>query len=152
MTPHAGLPACPSKARLLQLRPDGYRTLVAPLLRGEVSRLVPTVDRAKASVLTKIRFVDRDPRVLPEMSTKVAFLSAPVAAAERKPLTVVHKDAIVNGRLFVVKAGVAHELAVQAGQAIGDLVAVEGVSSGDKVILKPAASIHEGSRVSAAQK
>ena len=43
--------------------------------RGVVSRTVPTVDRAKATVMVKIRFVDTDPRVLPEMSAKVAFLS-----------------------------------------------------------------------------
>ena len=55
-------------------------------MQGEVSRLVPTVDRAKASVLTKIRFLDRDPRVLPEMSAKVAFLSEALAADKRHAL------------------------------------------------------------------
>ena len=32
---------------------------------GRVSRIVPTVDRSKATVLVKVRFVDRDDRVLP---------------------------------------------------------------------------------------
>ena len=40
---------------------------------GVVSKIVPTVDRAKATVLTKIKFVDRDEHVIPEMSAKVAF-------------------------------------------------------------------------------
>ncbi|HET8761330.1 MAG TPA: efflux RND transporter periplasmic adaptor subunit, partial [Nitrospiria bacterium] len=44
--------------------------------RGTVETIVPTADRAKATVLTKIRFTDLDDRVLPEMSAKVAFLSA----------------------------------------------------------------------------
>ncbi|MBL0169039.1 MAG: efflux RND transporter periplasmic adaptor subunit [Propionivibrio sp.] len=39
-----------------------------------VSRTVPTVDRAKATVLVKVRFAARDARVLPDMSAKVAFL------------------------------------------------------------------------------
>lgn len=43
--------------------------------RGSVSRIVPTVDRAKATVMTKVRFEQLDPRVLPEMSAKVSFLS-----------------------------------------------------------------------------
>ena len=43
--------------------------------RGVVQRMVPTVDRAKATVMVKLRFVDSDPRVLPEMSAKVAFLA-----------------------------------------------------------------------------
>ena len=44
-------------------------------LAGRVSRIVPTVDRSKATVLVKVRFVDRDARVLPDMSAKIAFLS-----------------------------------------------------------------------------
>jgi HlyD family secretion protein len=41
--------------------------------RGEVIKIVPTVDRAKATVLTKIKFLDRDEHVLPEMSAKIGF-------------------------------------------------------------------------------
>ena len=44
-------------------------------LLGEVSRIVPTVDRTKATLLVKVKFVEKDPRVLPDMSAKVAFLS-----------------------------------------------------------------------------
>ena len=36
-------------------------------------------------MLVKVGFVDRDPRILPEMSAKVAFLSRPPTAAEEKP-------------------------------------------------------------------
>ena len=39
--------------------------------RGVVDKIVPTVDRAKATVLAKIRILDRDDRVLPEMSAKI---------------------------------------------------------------------------------
>jgi tetratricopeptide (TPR) repeat protein len=42
--------------------------------RGIVQRTVPTVDRAKATVMVKVRFVEPDARILPEMSAKVAFL------------------------------------------------------------------------------
>jgi RND family efflux transporter MFP subunit len=41
--------------------------------RGVVDSIVPTVDRAKATVQVKIRFLDKDARVIPEMSAKVAF-------------------------------------------------------------------------------
>ena len=41
--------------------------------KGRVHKIVPTVDRAKATVLTKIQFLDRDERVLPEMSAKITF-------------------------------------------------------------------------------
>jgi HlyD family secretion protein len=120
-------------------------------LRGEVSRIVPTVDRSKASVMTKVRFVDRDSRVLPEMSAKVAFLSAAVAPDQRKPLTVVHPDAIVqrDGKptVFVVADGVAKAVTVTTGRKIGDLVEVSGVKPDTKVVVKPIDRLQDGSHV-----
>ena len=120
-------------------------------LRGEVSRIVPTVDRSKASVMTKVRFIDRDPRVLPEMSAKVAFLSAAVAPDQRKPLTVVHPDAIVQrdgkSTVFVVTNGLAKAATVTTGRKIGDLVEVSGVKPEDKVVVKPTDRLHDGSHV-----
>ncbi len=139
-------------------------------LRGEVSRLVPTVDRAKASVLTKIRFVDRDPRVLPEMSAKVAFLSQALADDKRHALAVVQGDAIVqrDGKtvVFVVRDGIARIVVVTAGQKINDDVELAGVTvgkpdgvkpgaglmTGERVILKPSDQIADGKRVALAQK
>ena len=41
--------------------------------RGVVHAIVPTVDRSKATILVKVRFLDKDPRILPEMRAKVAF-------------------------------------------------------------------------------
>ena len=45
--------------------------------------MVPTVDRAKATVMTKVRFDEIDPRILPEMSAKVTFLSQEVSADQQ---------------------------------------------------------------------
>ncbi len=42
--------------------------------RAAVHTVVPTADRSKASVMVKIRFLERDERIFPEMSAKVAFL------------------------------------------------------------------------------
>ncbi|MCX7169803.1 MAG: efflux RND transporter periplasmic adaptor subunit [Proteobacteria bacterium] len=123
--------------------------------RGEVSRLVPTVDRSKASVMTKVRFVEREPGgavILPEMSAKVAFLSQPVPAASRTPRVVVHADAIVerDGRsvVFLSVEGVAHMQPVTVGAKIGDLVEVAGIKPGDKAVLKPPEKLHDGSKLS----
>src|SRR3989339_2012448 len=41
--------------------------------RGFVNKIVPTADRAKATVLVKVGFESYDGRVLPEMSAKVLF-------------------------------------------------------------------------------
>lgn len=120
--------------------------------RGSVTRMVPTVDRAKATVNVKVRFVDTDARVLPEMSAKVAFLTRETPAAERTPRTVVAPAAVVerNGRkvVYVVRDNKAVETAVQTGAALGEALEVrEGVKPGDKVVLKPSERLRDGAAV-----
>ena len=118
--------------------------------RGRISRMVPTVDRAKATVMTKVQFETIDPRVLPEMSAKVAFLSQEVSPAQQRPLLAVNPDAVVerDGRkvLLVVKdGGRVVEVAVTTGEKIGDLVVVTGdVRSGDKAVVKPVPELKAG--------
>jgi RND family efflux transporter MFP subunit len=123
---------------------------------GVVNRIVPTVDRAKATVLVKIRFVERDDRVLPDMSAKVAFLEREIAPADRKPVTAVPKHAIVERdgakAVFVLKDGRAVRTRVETGRAIGDLVQVSGVAAGEKVILRPLDRLDDGARVKIDQK
>ena len=124
--------------------------------RGVVSRLVPTVDRSKATVMTKVRFVERDPRILPEMSAKVAFLSKEVPEAERKPQTVVNPAAVATrdgvSVAFVVAEGRARAVAVQTGERLGEAVAVSGVKAGDKLVLRPDDKLRDGAAVKPAQK
>jgi multidrug efflux pump subunit AcrA (membrane-fusion protein) len=118
---------------------------------GTVSRIVPTVDRAKATVLVKVRFAQRDPRILPDMSAKVTFLEKEPTAADRKPVTVVPKGALasVDGgkAVYVVTDGVARQVKVQAGREIGDVVEVDGVEPGVRVVVKPLDASLDGKRV-----
>jgi len=125
--------------------------------RGHIDRMVPTVDRAKATVMTKVKFDDIDSRVLPEMSAKVSFLSREVTPEQQKPLVAVDKDAIVprNGHdvVFVVRNDHAVAVPVTPGLAIGDTVAIEGsVKSGEKAVEKPAPSLANGMAVTTASK
>ncbi len=124
--------------------------------RGQVQRMVPTVDRAKATVTVKIRFVDTDSRILPEMSAKVAFLSREVPKADDTLRIAVPASAVVDrdGRkvVFVARDGKAAEVAVQAGESSGDLVQVTGVKAGDKVVLKPSGRVRDGTALSTASK
>ncbi|HEU4853890.1 MAG TPA: efflux RND transporter periplasmic adaptor subunit [Nitrosospira sp.] len=126
-------------------------------LRGRVQRIVPTVDRAKATVLVKIRFVDHDPRVLPEMSAKVAFLEKEMPDAQRTARIVVQPAAVVqrNGQnvVFVIKEGKAVETPVETGERIGDLVeVVKGPKAGEKVILRPGGGLDNGDNIKTAAK
>lgn len=123
---------------------------------GVVNRIVPTIDRAKATVMVKIGFTDRDTRVLPDMSAKVAFLEREVGPADRKPVTAVPRQAVVerNGAqvVFVLKDGRAMRTTVKTGRALGDLVEVSGVPIGEKVVLTPLDGLADGTRIKVNQK
>jgi len=125
--------------------------------RGHISRMVPTVDRAKATVMTKVKFDEIDPRVLPEMSAKVSFLSQEVTPQQQKPLLAVSPDAIVqrDGRsvVYVVRDGHAVAVPVTPGVKVGDVTAISGdVKSGEKAVAKPAPSLTSGALVKTAAK
>lgn len=122
-------------------------------LRGVLHRLVPTVDRSKATVTVKVRFVDNHPRILPEMSAKVAFLSQEVPEHMRGPRIAVPPSAVTErgGRsvVFVVREGRAIETAVETGARLGELIEVaRGVKPGEKVVLKPSRRLRNGNKVS----
>jgi RND family efflux transporter MFP subunit len=121
--------------------------------RGVVARMVPTVDRAKATVTVKVRFIDKDPRVLPEMSAKVAFLSQELPPELRTRRTVIDPGAIVerNGRrvVYVVREDRAVETPIEVGDKLGDWIEVtKGVEAGIKVVANPSEKLHDGDRIS----
>lgn len=121
--------------------------------RGVVARMVPTVDRAKATVTVKVRFVDKDPRVLPEMSARVAFLSRELPPELRTRRTVIDPGAIVerNGQrvVYVVREGRAVETPIETGDKLGDwLEVVRGLAPGDKVVATPPDQLRDGASVS----
>jgi len=120
--------------------------------RGRISRMVPTIDRAKATVMTKVKFDDIDPRVLPEMSAKVSFLSQEITPEQQRPLVAVHADALAqrDGRtvVFVVRDGKAIAVPVTPGPKVGDLTSITGaVKSGEKVVAKPPETLANDSLV-----
>ena len=125
-------------------------------LLGEVSRIVPTVDRAKATVLVKVAFVERDPRTLPDMSAKAAFLKQRPPEADRKPVAAVRKDAVVErdgkSSVFVYDGKAVKVVHVSKGRDLGDSVEISGLKSGDRVVLKPGDKLRDGAAVVQAAK
>jgi HlyD family secretion protein len=122
--------------------------------RGVVHMIVPTADRAKATVLTKVRFIDKDDQVLPEMSAKVAFLTEQMSEAEvhEKPKILVDPAAIVdrgNSKVvFVVQGQQVVQKQVKTASMVGSSIEVtEGVSPGDQVVLSPAPDLQNGEKI-----
>ena len=125
--------------------------------RGAVHMIVPTADRSKATVMVRVQFIDKDPRILPEMSAKVAFLSRPVTAEDQRPRTALNQAALVAGKdkktVFVVKGNKAIETPVTLGEKLGDMVEVlDGVKAGDQVVLSPPSRLRNGLTIKVAEK
>ena len=121
--------------------------------RGVVNRMVPTVDRAKATVTVKIRFVDTDARILPEMSAKVAFLTQALPPELRTRRTVIQPSAVVERRgervVYVVDGGRAVATPIETGEKLGDAIEVlKGIEPGTKVVAKPSPQLNDGDRIS----
>lgn len=130
---------------------DAYQDTRYP---GVVSKIVPTADRAKATVLTKIKFVERDQRVLPEMSAKVAFLAQPAAVAvisnDRK--IVIPASALVTREgqkvVFVIREGSAVATPVEIAGTIGSQLEVRsGLSEGRQIVRNPPENLQDGMKV-----
>jgi RND family efflux transporter MFP subunit len=118
---------------------------------GVVSRMVPTMDRSKASMRVKIRFVHHDQRIIPEMSARAAFLKREVTEAERKPVLALPSSAVIQAaggkQVFTIESGRARLQPVQVGTGVGDLVAVSGLDAGTRVVLNPPEDLTEGRTV-----
>lgn len=121
---------------------------------SSVRTVIPTADRQKATVKVRVSFDHLDPRILPDMGVKVAFLSdqptaegkAPVAKAII-PQNVVRKegDAPV---VWLVKDGKIERRAVTLGVEHGsDVEVMAGVSPGDSLVLRGPEGLHEGEAV-----
>lgn len=118
---------------------------------GYVTKIVPTADRAKATVMVKIKFKEYDQRVLPEMSAKITFLAAGATtdSANVKALLTVSAAAVTtrNGRqvVFQIKDDRAVEVPVATGQKLGSLIEItSGLKEGDKIVGKVDEQIQPG--------
>jgi RND family efflux transporter MFP subunit len=146
-----------SRVRLRQPCEIQLDALPDQRFRGEIHMIVPTADRSKATVMVKVRFIDKNSRILPEMSAKVAFLSRLVKAEEEKPRTALHQTALVNRKdrkaVFVVKEDRVVETSVNLGSPMGDMVEVlGGVKVGDRVVLNPSDRLKNGSKIKIEEK
>jgi RND family efflux transporter MFP subunit len=119
---------------------------------GRVHTIVPTADRSKATVLTKVKFDELDKRVLPEMSAKVAFLSRPLQPDEKAPFLGIPVSAIrnhLNGKgVFLVERGEARFVPVNLGRQWGETAEVlSGLQEGALIVLDPGDEFPDRARV-----
>lgn len=119
---------------------------------GKVHMVVPTADRTKASIMVKVAFIDKDPRVLPEMSAKVAFLSREVMSGEQNAVMAIPANSIIENKdnpfVFLVTNGRAVEKKIKTGKKLGNMVEIsEGLEIGEFIITEPLDKIRAGIKV-----
>jgi multidrug efflux pump subunit AcrA (membrane-fusion protein) len=107
--------------------------------------------------MVKVRFIDKDSRILPEMSAKVAFLARLAKPDEQKPRTALHQTALADRKnkkvAFVVKEDKVIETPVHLGSPMGDMIEVlGGVKVGDRVVLNPSDRLNNGSKIKIEEK
>ncbi|MHB8138015.1 MAG: efflux RND transporter periplasmic adaptor subunit [Smithellaceae bacterium] len=124
--------------------------------RGQVHAIVPTVDRAKATVLVKVRFRDRDTRMLPDMSAKVSFLSRELTPEELQPRLAVNQAALVirdeKTIVYLIQDNKVRESSISTGDKLGDMQEVTaGLKPGDRVVLKPK-GLKDGAKINVAER
>ena len=123
---------------------------------SHVIAIIPTADRSKATVKVRIALDKKDPRIVPDMGVRVAFLEEKKAAAQAQqqaprgvlvPGAALRKDGDKDV-VFVVKDLKAQRRAVSVGGNVGESRQVlAGVSAGETVVVDPPPELKDGSAV-----
>jgi HlyD family secretion protein len=122
---------------------------------SHVRTVIPTADRQKATVKVRISFDKLDPRILPDMGVKVAFLGEQTGAAQAATRVLVPHDAVrqENGQsvVFLYRDGKVERRAVRVAGAQGnDVEVIAGVADGDRLVVG-AEPLKDGQRVDVKQ-
>ena len=123
---------------------------------AEVIAVIPTADRSKATVTVRVGFKVKDPRIVPEMGARVAFLSpktvgsaAPSARSVLVPADAVQTgDSPDQGVVFVVSNGAVERRAVRLGARKPEgQVLLSGVALGEQVAVGDLDKLRDGAKV-----
>ena len=126
-----------------------------------VIAVIPTADRSKATVKVRVGFKVKDPRILPEMGARVAFLSeaAPetAGAPPPKPGVLVPPEAVQSSGPSSGDAGIVYVLrgedtverrAVRLGASGSDgQTVLSGLSAGERVAIGDFARLADGAKI-----
>ncbi|HEX8324089.1 MAG TPA: efflux RND transporter periplasmic adaptor subunit [Tepidisphaeraceae bacterium] len=127
---------------------------------GVVDLISPEANRQKATVQVRVKVINPDERLRPDMNATVSFLSTKKLAATRqassqaatdRPLLRVPVTAVRDGAVFVVESGRAVRRDVTTGTARdGEVEIRKGLIGGEDLIVDPPAGLQESLEVKVA--
>ena len=125
---------------------------------SHVIAVIPTADRGRATVKVRIALEQKDPRILPNMGVRVAFLAKDAKADPSQPAVpvgvllppaaVVQRDGV--SVVFIVADGRAQQRQVTAAAQPyqGLTLLTQGLVAGDPVVAAPPDTLRDGMAVS----
>jgi RND family efflux transporter MFP subunit len=124
---------------------------------GSVIAMIPTADRAKATVKVRIAITQKDPRIIPEMGARVAFLSesepdtAGTGKSAAREVTIPADAITTDGNTsiaYVVHGSSVERRAVRlGGKTSAGQVVTAGLEAGNTVALGDLSKLSDGARI-----
>lgn len=132
-----------------QIVPDAYPQR---RYRGVVEYIAPIADRQKATITVKVKVLDPDEQLRPDMSVKVTFLQKGANSHAARSVVLVPRSALIarDGRslVFVIREGRVAAQPVTVGEGEGGYIEVlSGLRGGERVIARGWEKLKEGDRV-----
>jgi len=129
--------------------PDAYENLT---FEGRIDRILPLVNKARGTVVVKVRVLNPDQHLLVDMNCRVLFVRKhdPSAAARlpRVPKRAVVEEDGATPYVFVLDGLVARKRNVEVGAGDGEEIEIKsGLNQGEIVLMSGAESLSDGRRV-----
>jgi len=123
---------------------------------ARVIAIIPTADRAKATVKVRVALDDKDSRILPEMGVRVAFLDDP--KEDPNAVRVAHRAVVVpqaavqangdTGVVYVIEDDTIERRAVRLGSRSSEgQIVLSGLESGARLAVADFAQLVDGARI-----
>jgi RND family efflux transporter MFP subunit len=123
---------------------------------AEVIAVIPTADRAKATVKVRVAFKDKDARIVPEMGARVSFLEdAPRAGqgiAAVSPGVLIPAEAVQSngetGTVYLINGETVERRAVRLGANSGGTQTIlAGLPPGAQLAVGDFSKLHDGAKI-----
>ena len=148
-----------SETNIAKLQPNQPAQVSVDAIPGRTYRavlrqVIPTADRTKATIMVKVRLIEKDQDLRPEMSAKVTFLEqAEESGRTVKPIISVPNDVLITrnegAAVFVMDSQrKVHLVPVSiGGENQGEVIIVAGLVGTEALVLRPSRALKDGDTV-----